>query len=331
MGKKTTALLAALAFLLAACSTTETDDVAADSSADAEGAAAAELAFVSLRSGLLQRTLDPTDAATTAQFEGRMTFAGSAGKSADETTVAVTGTYDLAADAATTSMGMVGFVSALIGGGASGGGGLPAGLSGSMLGGEVQVINIGDRSWMKAGMISMFLGAGSKWIEDDGTGAATTGLDLDLGFGATGSPLSLLSAMADASGAVESLGASEVRGTPTQHYRLLFDSDALAASMTAEQMGQLTAQLGAAPVVPLELWIGDDGLLYRYEIDLSDPEIVETLGVDAEGLTVSFDFWDHGAAVNIAAPPADQVVRSDELNIGIDQFAEFLDIGDSLG
>jgi hypothetical protein len=65
--------------------------------------------------------------------------------------------------------------------------------------------------------------------------------------------------------------------------------------------------------LPIETWIGDDGLVYRYVIDI-DGSKVEATGADGfDQMTMTFEIFDYGAEVAVDIPSADDVTPFSEL------------------
>jgi hypothetical protein len=101
---------------------------------------------------------------------------------------------------------------------------------------------------------------------------------------ATLSPQKLLRLLQRSSSETERIGEEEIRGEATVGYRLTVDCEA--------------AILECEGTAPVEVWIGDDGIVRRIVLD-------DDMG------DVTFEFFDFGAAVNIVAPPADEVIEED--------------------
>ncbi len=95
------------------------------------------------------------------------------------------------------------------------------------------------------------------------------------------SPQRLLPMLRNASSETERIGEQEVRGEVTVRYRLTVDCE--------------SAQLSCAASAPVDVWIGDDGVVRRIALE------------DDDG-TATFEFFAFGTEVDIDAPPADQVV-----------------------
>lgn len=139
--------------------------------------------------------------------------------------------------------------------------------------GTLELIGLGAVTYMRGDTLGI-AGAGSKWIELT---------DEDESAAAAVSPRRLLSMLRDASTGTERVGEEVVRGMDTVRYRLEVDCE------------QAELHDCDGPTAPVEVWIGDDGLVRR-------------IAVDAESDDVTVEFFDFGSEVSIEAPPADQVV-----------------------
>ncbi len=179
----------------------------------------------------------------------------------------------------------------------------------------MQIKTIGDKTYMKWSFFAMFLGT-DKWIEGDASD--TDQMTSGFGFGADGeSPTALLENLAGANAQVEDLGQEDVRGVTTTHYRAVLDIQALADQMDADQAADLADDVGDLSMVdfPIDLWIGEDGNVYRYSIEV-DATAAGTESEDFERMTMVFEMWDYGADIVIEPPPADEIASEDELSFG---------------
>ena len=175
----------------------------------------------------------------------------------------------------------------------------------------MQMKVVGDKSYIKWGFFAMFLGT-DKWIE--GAADESESMTSGFGFGTDGDgPLELLDALADANADVETLGQEDVRGVPTTHYRATLDLEALSQDLTADEREELFSDVGELDIsdFPIDIWIGEDGNVYRYSIEVD----ASTVGGSNEflGMSMTFEMWDHGADVAIEAPPSDEVATDDEI------------------
>lgn len=347
MKKTLTASAAAFSLLLAACGPGDTEDAqpttTVEAIADVEttdqattsvatapqagapqtsepSAGAAPQAGATLRSSVLGKTLDANNELSSARFEGTINFVGAAGSELPgDVSLKFAGAYDLANDASEMSMDFGGIIEAAA---ASESGGDDIGLFADFFKEPLQVITVGEKSWIKWGLLAIFTGADDKWLEGEDGSAG----DLASGFGvggASGSPTDILETLADANADVEEIGTEELRGVQTTHYRALIDAEALAESMSAREREEFESDLGASPIseFPMEFWLDDQGLLHRYRMDLSDPALLSESDGELESAEIIFDMWDHGADLDIQPPPADQIVSEDELGFDLSDFA----------
>jgi hypothetical protein len=244
----------------------------------------------------------------TARFEGVLRLVGSAGSQLTEPVeVLVAGSLDPQRDASQISMDLSTVAQAAVGG--AGGAEVPDALA-AMFDEPFEIITIGETSWMRFPLLAMMTGVTTEWLEvpPDEAGDLTSGLGL--GSSVT-SPLDLLEHLRTTDAEVEEVGTETVRGQQTTRYRMLVDVGDLGQDLSADDRDQLADELGGLDEpLPVEVWVGDDGRLHRYTVELvgaagADPEL--------ESTTIEFEFFDHGTDVSIDAPPADQVTPMDAL------------------
>ncbi len=109
-----------------------------------------------------------------------------------------------------------------------------------------------------------------------------------------------------ASGSVEAVGTETVDGASTTHYKATIELDKVAGEVGGT-IGQalydrLSAQ-GAPSSIPVEVWVGDDGLVRRVALDET-----ASSGGQTTGVKVQVDISDYGTPVTVTAPPSDQVI-----------------------
>jgi hypothetical protein len=119
-------------------------------------------------------------------------------------------------------------------------------------------------------------------------------------------PSQLFATLKDSSDSMTEVGHDQVRGSDTIHYHREIDLQkrAQAAGATAEALNAIKES--GVSTVPLDVWIDDQGLVVRIQTSLS---IGDSSGSKSTPLSgdVTVEFHDYGAAVDISAPPADQV------------------------
>jgi hypothetical protein len=179
--------------------------------------------------------------------------------------------------------------------------------------GEFEVVTDGAKVYMKTPDGFPGIAAGDKpWTMLDAT---------DMGGGAfgfgqpSGDASQFLDYLKGVSGDIETLGTEEVRGVNTTHYKAMMDFEKVldeAASQKEEMeatLDQLKSQLGTTEM-PIEIWIGDDGLLRRMTISFStDGEA----GDPSMKMSMSIEMFDFGKPVQIEIPPASEVSKATDL------------------
>ena len=330
MKKRIGAVVAGSALILGACGSGGSNEtlasVGADDQVEIGAAAQSDLANVApvtgdLRSVLLKEALDPANELASARFEGRFTMVGAAGSEfPGEMTIGFDGAYDLANDSSELSMDLSGMLDAMAA--SEGGGGADMAFMSGFFAEPLQIITIGDQSWMKWGLFSMFTGSGDSWLEGE---AGELGESVDIsGFGGGGSPVEMLEVFADANVVVEVIGTEDLRGVETTHYRAMVNPQTLMASMSEGDVDDFASDFGTVPNAefPIDFWLGPNELIHRYVIDLSGPGVISDPEGELESATFTFEMWDHGTDLNIVPPPADQIVSEDELNFGFGDSGE---------
>ena len=194
--------------------------------------------------------------------------------------------------------------------------GLP-GVAGAAIGalgdnGQVQIVTDGPDAYLKLGSLASILGAtsGQSWVKvsDKNHSGVSTGVSV-----ASGSEILKL---LGETGNVTTVGAEQVRGVQTTHYRGTLDVAAAIGQLPADEQKQVSdrlSQLGIDPKsisFPVEVWVGEDDLVRRVQLGFDGSQIPggETAGVKA---TVTLEFYDFGAPVDITVPSPDQVFNFD--------------------
>jgi hypothetical protein len=161
-------------------------------------------------------------------------------------------------------------------------------------------------------------GIPAKWIKMDlrllakQQGVAANGL-----WGAGSDPAQMVDYLRGASSSIVRVGDAPVRGVGTTHYQVTIDfrkavQNAPAARREAlrQAFDLLERQVGKASI-PLDVWIDADGLVRREQFSL--PFAGDVSGMS---MSVSFDMYDFGAAVEVAPPPASQTLDYQSLLAG---------------
>ena len=192
----------------------------------------------------------------------------------------------------------------------------PLGATGGQ--GGIEQVFEGDVIYMKMPQIAQQLGGKKQWIKVD-VKQAGRALGVDPAqFGQLGGndPRKILDQVRALSGDVEKLGTEKVRGTDTTHYKAdvdlrkypdrLPEKDREQARVAVEQ---LIDQTGSS-TYPMDLWIDDDDLLRRVQItyDFKVPG-----SADDAKFSMTMEFFDFGAPIEVKPPPASDVMDLAEL------------------
>lgn len=174
--------------------------------------------------------------------------------------------------------------------------------------GEMEVRTIGDTSYLRFGMFAM-LGVETEWVSMPATDAGSTAAS----FGANPvNPADIMSTFGPGVSDPQDLGRETVRGVETTHYAVLIDIDKMMAEADAAALEELEDIGTSFPTgeLPVNFWIGDDGNIYRFSMDFDG---AVTPDATFESMTMIWEMFDYGAAIEIAAPPADQVTDGSNL------------------
>lgn len=141
----------------------------------------------------------------------------------------------------------------------------------------------------------------------------------------TAEPEAILALLAAATGDVETVGGEDVRGEPATHLRARIDL-ATAREQSPEDHRAMIDDLageGDAQVdeVPVDVWVGEDGLIRRFAVEIERDVPVSTdspggppLPSDAAGgvRSLAYEAFDYGEPVEIETPAADDVIDAPE-------------------
>jgi len=174
----------------------------------------------------------------------------------------------------------------------------------------------GTTTYLKVPMLAALTGTDG-WLSVSAEDMGVAGDTLGLGVGPSGNPAQLVESLRGVSDEIEELGSAEVRGVDTTRYRVLVDLEKAAAELPAdarEAYEQQVAGLGAT-TLPLEVWVGDDGLVYRMAMDFADL-VGQVEGDELEGLesgSMVLELFDYGADVEVEVPDPSEVTPFSEV------------------
>ena len=203
---------------------------------------------------------------------------------------------------------------------------------------KVQIVQVGSDVYVQMPFLSQLTSMFGRFGGSTTTPTSDSWMKLDLskmtdlgtsGIGTT-DPSVFLKLLDGTKGDVRELGSSTIRGVDTKGYAVTFTlADALARVSDAATRAKIQKLIDDTHMsklldiqIPLEIYVDADGLVRRvvYDFDLADvaKELPTQPGVTPPDGTmtmkVTLDFFDFGAAVNIQAPPASQVVQPPDLS-----------------
>jgi hypothetical protein len=263
-------------------------------------------------------TLASVDEPVSHRFEGTIELTGEPGSDLPGTfSLGFTGAQDPANKASDVTMDFSGLIDAMTQ--AGGEDAAEMAMLAGMLADPMRTITIGDTSYVQWSLLTMFTGGdGDMWLETTNDGVD----DLTSSFGMQtfGSPEEVLAPLQDANATIVTVGTETVRGMETTHYRAEVEFKAWYEALAADERTEFDAEFDDfAPgemqaVVPIELWITDDGRVAKLFYDISDPALM----ADSDGLasaTITIEVYDFGADLGIVPPPADKVLSEDEIGM----------------
>ena len=136
----------------------------------------------------------------------------------------------------------------------------------------------------------------------------------DIGAQITGAPLDALAYLRAVSGELVDEGPDLTRGEPTTRYRTTIDPRKIVDQLP--QALQLPAGTGVGEQsLPASLWIDAQGRLRKLEVSADPsgtssaggPPTTASPGAPDDRATVTLELFDFGVAVQVEAPPADEV------------------------
>jgi len=177
-------------------------------------------------------------------------------------------------------------------------GGLAAGMFG-----EIESRQIGDIVYLKFPLFTAMFGAETEWVSMP----AEDGDEFIGGFETMPTdPNEVIETFGDAGATVEVIGVENVNGVEATHYMVSLDTDTM--ELTPEEEAEMAASgLFASGVIPLELWISDEGHMVRMIMEIDGTGVEATPGEEFDTMTMRYDVFDINAGVVVEAPPASAV------------------------
>jgi hypothetical protein len=181
--------------------------------------------------------------------------------------------------------------------------------------GELEQVFDGFVIWMRMPVFEGQLPDGKSWVRLDIEEVSKEyGVDISQFPQAGNDPTKMLDYMR-AAGDVEKEGEEGVRGVPTTHYAATVDfrdyPELAPESQRAEAEKSIDRliELAGQHEFDVEVWIGNDDLVrrMRMEMPMNPPG-----GQDLD-MVIDYELYDFGTDVDIAPPPADDVVDYSEI------------------
>lgn len=285
-------------------------DDGADTDAD-ESAPSSNSGTTSRLGLLLDDSFAQAGEATSGRFSGEMAFGLTSG---DSFSMSFEGSFDTAAEASDVEMQMDLAAMMESMGESADLGGLGAGLDE-----PIRVRSIGDTGWIQWGFFSLLGVQTGQWVEMSQGEASSITSGLGAAGAASNGPMSMIESLRDADAEITEVGRETVRGVETTHYSAVIDLEAAADELDEAEKAELESRFGQTEF-PVDFWIGDDGLLYRWSMTMSGAamsagDATGMLAGDAEveDLTATFEMFDYGSDIEITPPDPSEVVSGADL------------------
>ena len=177
---------------------------------------------------------------------------------------------------------------------------------------KLEAIQDGDTAYIRFPLIAKQLPPGKTWIKGDAKDLSSAGAGQLSQFGSLAGtdPRDVFGFLKAVSGSIEAVGTEKVRGVETSHYRATVDVAKLAQLVPAAQRQSLggidqAAKRAGLTALPLDVWIDADQQVRKLSLDLD----AKQPGTDAPvKASLVVELYDYGTALDLALPPADQVV-----------------------
>jgi hypothetical protein len=230
------------------------------------------------------------------------------------------GTFDADAKRAALSIDMSSFAKMLgqaFGGfGGLGGGSVDFGDADAW---KIEAVQDGLVLYMRFPLIAEKLPDGKSWVRiDAGEVAKAQGFDLDqLKQFTENDPRKTLDYLRAVAGNIVPVGADEVRGEATTHYKATIDLLKYKSLVPASQRAKLGSTFDQAVqqmglrYVPTDLWVDGDGLVRKMTITLSMTDPASSQSVE---MAMSFEMFDYGRPVDIELPSPGEVAEVSSLD-----------------
>ena len=287
----------------AAETTTSTEPATTTTTARAEG-----------DSGSLMEALDATSEVTSARIEGAIEMTG-----LDESTTGVSEAvilFSTAFDAATGNSSFLMDMSSMMGAVETDPEDPFAEMAAGMFS-EMEVRQIGDISYVKFPFLASMMAAETEWISMPAEDGESFAADFET---MPTDPNEIISSYDGAGTSVEQVGTEVVNGVEATHYSISLDTEEMDLS-AAERAELAESGVFVNGVVPLDIWISEDGYMVRMIMEIDGTGFDAPQGEEFERMTMRYDVFDVNDRVVIEAPLASDVTAVEDLEgaFGFDQ------------
>jgi hypothetical protein len=175
--------------------------------------------------------------------------------------------------------------------------------------------------YMTVPALAHALPGAKKWLKIDVAKLGkVAGIDLgSLAQGSSQDPTQALQYLKAAAGDVTKVGRETVRGEPTTHYTATIDFDKVADAYPADRRAAVrralkqVTRLSGTRTVPMEVWVGDDGLARRLAY-----AITSDVGGQRAKIDQRIELYDFGTKVDVKIPSARESVDASRLGAGLE-------------
>ncbi|MDH3500249.1 MAG: hypothetical protein OEM97_09020 [Acidimicrobiia bacterium] len=249
-----------------------------------------------------------------AQMEGSFTITGAEGMPADQPlTMAFSGGFDNVTGDFSMIIDLGGMMEAALATGED----IPPEFAD--LFSAMEMRQVGDTAYIRFPFFNMFLGIETEWLSVPAEDAGGVG-DFTGGFVPT-NPSDFLSEFGDVDATIEDLGPDTVRGVSTTHYRATVDAATLAEDSSDALSSIGTQDLSGLEKLPIDFWVGNDGLLYKFEMTIDGASVQAVPGEGFDSMVMSFEFFGYNEPITVVAPDPADVTDAEDVGAGI--FGDF--------
>ena len=178
---------------------------------------------------------------------------------------------------------------------------------------KVDAVQDGLVMYMRFPLLSSVVPGGKPWVKLDlGRASRLAGVDVtQLQELTSNDPRDALRYLEAVGGTLERVGEEELRGVGTVQYRTTIDFLKVQKLLPAEKREELGSMLqelvkqSGLRMIPVDVWVDESSLVRKMQMTMSatQPGTFQTFEV-----SMRLEFYDYGEKIDIALPPAAQVV-----------------------